>query len=201
MYSEIISESSRNTSHSSDEHFLTDVYPIEARPLPPIPLDTDENSKDKSSSVINLNDMEIFAKISSNKFKITECEPELAYKLFLVMVIHYAPDRKNDADIILKELYDRYRKYVDIKIDKKISNKTLRNTDSSYYQNSSVFFCQDCNTTGTAPAKKNESISIKTEDVDTTSEHLYMPMQPIYMVMQPPSSEEIQNIRGRANTI
>ena len=183
--SDIISKSSSTTSHSMDEAFSANVCPIKARPLPPIPLDTGKNSKNKPSSAISLNDEEIFAKMSSNKFKVTEFEPELAYKLFLVMVSYYAPDRENDADIILKELYDRYKEYADIDIYEKISNKSQRNsTDSPRYQNFSVFFRQD-SITSTAQTQ-NQSTSEKTED--TASENLYMDMQgSLYMDMQPPS--------------
>ncbi len=185
------------TNSSSSESESSNISSNSTRPLPPIPLDTDENLKDKSSSVINLNDREIFAKISSNKLKITECEAELAYKLFLTMLSYYAPDRESDSDIVLKELHDRYKEYVDSDIYDKISNSQRNSTDSPRYQNFSVFFRQD-SITSTAQTQ-NESTPEKTED--TTSEHLYMPMQPIYRVMQPQSSEQIQNIRARANTI
>lgn len=171
----IISESSSTTSHSMDEAFPANVCPIKARPLPPIPLDTGKNSKNKPSLAISLNDEEIFAKMSSYKFKVTEFEPELAYKLFLVMVSHFAPNRENDADMMLKKLFDCYKEYVDIDIYDEIPNKSQRsNTDSLLYQNFSVFSCEKP-ITDTASIQ-NGSTSEKTED--TASENLYMDMQP-----------------------
>lgn len=136
----------------------TDVKSATTRPLPAIPL-SDEEIFNK---IILSNFGDAIKNTITNPYELDDSQDELVYKIFITLVLHFAPDKNDDE--ILKKLFKDFKNFLEnpyMSMNRNMNIPIQNNaSDLSGCQNFNGFFSQKDSIKATDENQSEQTLKI-----------------------------------------